>query len=117
MASIYNENALWRGQRALYDFHSWRLDNPQAWELMEHMALDAASHGRRVGAQQLVEAVRRRDLVDERGRACRVNNDWSPIIARHLILLHPWTRPYFELRASVYDVLVLGMANEDGEGE
>lgn len=113
----YTGEQLERGRLTHSDYLMWRWDNPRAWAFMERMALDAARHERRIGAQQLIEAVRERDFVDEHGEPTRTNNSYAPIIARDLIVFYPHLRPFIELRSSVYDVIVLGMPNGSGDAD
>ena len=104
----YSPDQMERGRLELYRFKVWRYDNPQAWALIVAHALDLAAKGQPISAQALLESVRKKSFVDRFGNDTRANNSHAPIIARVLVREHPETRPFIELRRSVYDVLMGG---------
>lgn len=106
MADTYTDEQLERGREKLRNAHAWRLKNPRAWAYLENIALQSAQDGKRVGGQQLVEAVRSHDFTDTEGKATRTNNDYAPIIARLLISDHPHLNAFIERRGCVFDVLM-----------
>jgi len=102
----YSETQLAHGRTVLRHALAWREMNPRAWGYACAIALKDAKGGRRVGSQRLVEIIRARDFTDEAGRPTKVNNDFSPIFARLLIVEHPEVAPFVERRESVYDAIM-----------
>lgn len=88
--------------RVLFAFKEFVKDNPQVMDTWEALALDAASHGRRFGAQRLIEYVRDRRNVF--GSAAEIDNSFAPLLSRYLVAKYPHLASFVEMRASVFDV-------------
>lgn len=95
-----------RAIRVLFAFKEFVKDNPQTMHAWEALALDAASHGRRFGARQLIEYVRdrRHNFADVHGGAVKIDNSFAPLLGRYLVAKYPHLGPLIEMRASVFDV-------------
>lgn len=104
--TIFTDEEMERGREKLRRAHAWRAKNPRAWRYVIRCALNAAKNGRRVGGQELVEAVRAHEFTDEDGRPTTTNNDYAPIFARWLVAQFPQLDPLIERRVSVFDVLM-----------
>lgn len=104
----YSPEQLRRGKLTLSHAMLWRKFNADAWGYIVRLALDLVARGEHFGAQYLVECVRSKAFVDSFGNDTKTNNSFAPIFARWLVLEHPETRPFIELRRSVYDVLIGG---------
>lgn len=112
MTTTYTPEQLKRGRLKLLDAQAWRKDNPRAWHYIVRYALDAAANGRRLGGQEVVEAVRAHDFTDEYGRPTRVNNDHAAVFVRLLVAEYPQLDTLIERRASVFDLLMTPLENE-----
>ncbi|WP_278590739.1 hypothetical protein [Olsenella uli] len=99
--AIMADKARERTARAI----TWRMRNWEAWEYIVGLATEKARTGTPFGMQELVERVRRRNFIDNKGRTTRVDNTIVPALARILIGLHSECAPYIEQRTCAYDGL------------
>lgn len=85
--------------------HEWMAKHPDVFAVFEHMALEAASRGRRFGMKALAEVVRWHVPFakgdDEEWKIC---NNHIAYIGRELIDRHPWIRPYITTRRAGTDL-------------
>lgn len=95
-----------RARKRIARARLWAEENPGAFSYMESEAVAHAAAGRRFGAQELAEWVRRADFTDRHGMPTRVNNTLVPALARLLVAKHPECRPLVEFRTHAYDGLV-----------
>ena len=81
----------------------WRHGNPDAWAYLVKLAVNEVRHKRRFSMQYLIEEVRRKSFVDERGMPSVIDNTIKPALTRLLIEDHPEVAPYMETRRAMCD--------------
>lgn len=81
----------------------WIKDNPDLWSKFKAYALHEADQKRRVSVQWLLEDSRKHDYVNQNGDPCKINNSYSPVLARQLLKECPRIKPYLEVRRSRFD--------------
>lgn len=64
---------------------AWIRENPDAMQLIERFAVEAASRRKRIGIRLILERVRWETLVATRGSKFKINNNHAPYIARWLV--------------------------------
>lgn len=92
--------------RRVLRYLSWRIDNGPAYRYAESIAVALVRTGRRVSGNDLVERIRKANLVDHRGRPVRVNNDYAPLLVREIALRNPEVASHIEVRTHAYDGLL-----------
>lgn len=88
------------GRRA--DAEAWMLANPDAMEVFERLALQAAKAKRMFGIGFLAERVRWEYTIERRHTGFKINNNFRPYTARELIRRHPVLKDFIELRTVRY---------------
>lgn len=107
----YTREQLHHARLTLSRADRWWDENPDARNRMVAQALELAALKQPIAVQSLFESMRKKAFVDRYGNDTRVNNSFAPIFARRIIREYPETKPYIELRSSVFDIL-LGGDNE-----
>lgn len=98
MSNSYSEKQLSNAKHTIYRATAWRFNNPQAWACMVSHALDLAAKQQPIAAQTLIESVRKKSFVDRFGNDTRTNNSYASVFIRWLVVEHPETRQYADLR-------------------
>ena len=102
----YTDNQVARGRHILHRAEQWRRDCPEGWNYVVRVALGLARDGQPISGRGLVEAVRRKGFVDRRGNDSKVNNDFSPVFSRWLLVDYPQTAEHIEKRKTVFNELI-----------
>ena len=92
-----------RAARNLRRYREWKAINANAYKMLVVQATKRAEAGGVVSGDDLVRWLRSHDVVNDLGRPCRPNNDFSPLIVRDIVRDCPQVRQHVESRTSVYD--------------
>lgn len=80
-------------------FMAWLSDNWGIWEAFERRALMAWRSGRKhYSARRIMEGVRCDTELRDKDITFKVNNNWTPGLARYFLEQHPECGKFFELR-------------------
>lgn len=81
-------------------FSAWLADNLHVWQLFEARAMQLAAAGRsRMGARMIAESMRWDTAVKELPEGkYKLNDHWTPDLARLFIRMHPQYSSLFQLR-------------------
>ena len=85
-------------------FHA---ENPHVYEMLRHLALDAARHGRRLGIAMLFEVLRWQYAMNTTDQASefKLNNNYRAFYARLLMEKEPELQDYFETRTQTWQTV------------
>jgi len=80
-------------------FWNWLEENWHIQEEFEERSNDLWNAGRdHYGAQAILETIRYHTLLAEEDSQFKINNNWSPFLARITMLRNPKLRGFFKLR-------------------
>jgi hypothetical protein len=92
-----------RAARNVRKYIAWKADNGRAYKMLIAQATKRAEAGGVVSGDWLIGWLRSHDVVNDLGKPCRPNNDFSPLIIRDICRDCPQVGPNVETRTSVYD--------------
>lgn len=70
---------------------------------VEGYAVNEMNHQRSFSVQTILERIRWKDRVDDKGNPVRVPNDFGAVWARLLVERYPEMRKYIQMRPSMFD--------------
>lgn len=80
-------------------FWAFHKENPQVFEKLEELTLQAYSHGRKkIGIKMIFEVLRWNSMMSTSGDTYKLNNSYFSRYVRILIDKHPEYRDLFEMR-------------------
>ena len=80
------------------DFLAYLIENRHVYEAFEREALRIASRRDRYSARTIVEVLRHNSALTEASGGFKLNDSWTPYLARLFALLNPDHKDLFEFR-------------------
>lgn len=85
-------------------FEAYHRDNPPVYEAFVRFTMQAIRAGRKhVGSKDVVEKIRFESAVSEKNSEFKINNNFTPFLARKFMKDYPRYAGIFQLRASKAD--------------
>ena len=81
------------------DFYNWLVDNVHVYDEFERKALQVAKYRKAYSARTIIETMRHDTAIRELGGEYKLNNNYTPFMARLFSLLHLEHKNLFEFRA------------------
>ncbi len=77
--------------------HAWMIENPSVMALFERFALEMAGRGRHFGMRLIAERCRW-ECAFNYSTTFKINDHYTPYIARELVRRHPFLKDHIEFR-------------------